>query len=134
MKLTLKIVLLGNDSFLFGSFFAVANAGLIAVTSAVASALALAVVAVILAVALVAIAFAVAAAGVAVQQFTGPCNDTVTIGGNNIDDAGNSSQSQNDLGNYLKSFHDKTLQFLYGFYNQYNQSGGKMQHLFLNYT
>ena len=132
MKLTLKISLFGNDS-AFCVFCSLGGFRSVAVTSA--NAFTRAVVAIVFAVALVAIAIAVTLAIVITvqpprtQQLPYPCNDPVTILNGHKDDAGYSSQSQQDITNGLPYFHNKPSR-LYGFYTQYNQSHTKMQQLF----
>ena len=92
-NLTFEISLFSSNCFI--SLFACAIAGAFALA--------------IFTVALFAFAVAAAAVTVAVQQTTCPGNDAVTVGGDNVYDTGDGSQSNNDLGNNLKSFHNESL-------------------------
>jgi hypothetical protein len=121
MQLAFKVVLLSNHR---------------AFCVTVASTFALAVFAIVFTVALFAITIAIAAALAlsAVQQLPCPGNNAITIGGDNIDDTGNGSQSQNDLGNHLKSFHSKPSRFFMVSITSITNPVGKCNIYFLNYT
>jgi hypothetical protein len=128
MKLAFKISLLSDNSGF--CFFTAAHAGLVTLVGAVAGTFALAVFAIIFAIAFIAITFAVTAAGEAVQHLASPCNDTVTVGGNNVNDTGDGGQSQNDLGNYLQNFHSKPSRFFMVSITSITNPGGKCNNYF----
>jgi hypothetical protein len=105
MKLALEISLLSDHGALFGgSLFALACA----FTGAV--------VAIVFAIAFFTIALAVTAAGAAIQQLAGPGDNTIAVGGNDINDTSDSGQGHNNLGNYFQSFHNKPSIYIWFLY------------------
>ena len=70
-----------------------------------------------------------ALAGALGQQFLCPGDDLVTVGGNDVDDAGNGSQGGQNFQNGLKAIHIVIPPVLLYFQIQYNQKCRKKQYL-----
>jgi hypothetical protein len=98
--LAFEISLLGNDSFLSGSFFvafALAAATAVAVAIAITVAIAIAIT--------ITITITITAAAAGAEHLLGPCNDTITVGSSQIHNVGNGSQGDTDFYDNFQSFH-----------------------------